>query len=507
MVVRGCLRVLLCVAVAFIGTASADTAELRVALVVGNSAYAAAPLPNAANDARDVTTVLKGMGFEVVEVRNGTQADIRRGVAEARGLLQGRKGVGLFYYAGHGMQLDWRNYMLPVDAAPRVATDIAAMGVDTQAVIDAFKAAGTRINILVLDACRDNPFGQVASSKGLAPMDAPPGTYMAYATAPGNVAEDGSERDGNGLFARFLVKELQRPDARIEEVFKRVRLQVRQVSQGRQVPWDSSSLEEDFVFATGKKVAEPNREERESAFLVEKAAWDRIKASAVPDDLYTFLQAYPNGAFSEPAQFRLERLSAAKVEAAAPQSGVRVLPAGQDRYRVGDRFEYDAFDYYGRPQPARTLRVTAIKDGRIEFNGGNVVWDAMGNLIKDGGGTREPAKVVLPAELAIGKTWQTSFVADTPRGIEKNHLSYRVVALEAVDVPAGRFMAYKIEGSGWAGYAHLTETHWIDPATFARVKLEWVSRWNSRVEGSARVELRRMELVPRVAPAAQPKPG
>jgi hypothetical protein len=108
------------------------------------------------------------------------------------------------------------------------------------------------MNIIVLDACRDNPFAEKASGKGLAQLDAPPGTYLAFATSPGNVAEDGDVAEGNGLFTQYLLKELQRP-ASIENVFKRVRLQVRQKSQGRQIPWDSSSLEEEFAFNDGKK--------------------------------------------------------------------------------------------------------------------------------------------------------------------------------------------------------------------------------------------------------------
>jgi chemotaxis protein histidine kinase CheA len=114
------------------------------------------------------------------------------------------------------------------------------------------KRSATRMNIIVLDACRDNPFSGKASGKGLAQLDAPPGTYLAFATSPGNVAEDGDESASNGLFTHYLLKELQRP-ARIEDLFKRVRLQVRQKSQGRQIPWDSSSLEDDFAFNDGVK--------------------------------------------------------------------------------------------------------------------------------------------------------------------------------------------------------------------------------------------------------------
>lgn len=160
----------------------------------------------------------------------------------------------MLYYAGHGLQLDWRNYMVPVDANLQNSADVLKQTIDIEDVIKTFKASGTRMNILVLDACRDNPFSDKGSGKGLAQLDAPPGTYLAFATAPGNVAEDGDETSGNGLFTQYLIKELQRPGS-IESVFKRVRLQVRQSSQGRQIPWDSSSLEDEFAFNDGKKFA------------------------------------------------------------------------------------------------------------------------------------------------------------------------------------------------------------------------------------------------------------
>ncbi len=143
--------------------------------------------------------------------------------------------------------------MVRVDARIAAANEVTRETVDIDVVIKAFQQANTRMNIIVLDACRDNPFlAKTGSNKGLAQQDAPPGTYLAFATAPGNVAEDGDTTSGNGLFTQFLIKELQRP-ARIEDVFKRVRLQVRQKSQGRQIPWDSSSLEDDFAFNDGKK--------------------------------------------------------------------------------------------------------------------------------------------------------------------------------------------------------------------------------------------------------------
>jgi hypothetical protein len=227
--------------------------DVRVALVIGNAAYKNIPaLGNATNDAKAMSTVLRKLGFSVVEVVDGDKAQMVKAITQMQMLLQGKQAVGMLYYAGHGLQLDWRNYMVPVDAKLSHASDIASQTVDIENVIDTMKRSATRMNIIVLDACRDNPFAGKASGKGLAQLDAPPGTYLAFATSPGNVAEDGDEATGNGLFTHYLLKELQRP-ARIEDLFKRVRLQVRQKSQGRQIPWDSSSLEDDFAFNDGVK--------------------------------------------------------------------------------------------------------------------------------------------------------------------------------------------------------------------------------------------------------------
>jgi hypothetical protein len=227
--------------------------DIRVALVIGNAAYKNVPaLANSTNDAKSMATVLRKLGFTVVEVVDGSKDQMSQAIAQMQGLLKSRQAVGMLYYAGHGLQLDWHNFMVPVDAKLDVASDVPKQTIDIENVIDVLRKSGTRMNIIVLDACRDNPFAEKASGKGLAQLDAPPGTYLAFATSPGNVAEDGDVSEGNGLFTQFLLKELQKP-ASIENVFKRVRLQVRQKSQGRQIPWDSSSLEDDFAFNDGKK--------------------------------------------------------------------------------------------------------------------------------------------------------------------------------------------------------------------------------------------------------------
>lgn len=293
----------------------------RVALVVGNASYPGdAVLRNAGNDARAMAEQLGRLGFEVVQARDATRAAMREAIARAAGLLDGRQGIGLLYYAGHGLQVGQRNFMLPVADLPTKEADVTRLAVDVGDVVEAFRRAGTKTNLVLLDACRDNPFAEPGTPRGLAPIDAPPNTFLAYATAPGNVAEDGAATDGNGLYTGFLLKELRRPGARIEDVFKRVRLGVRQASQGRQVPWESTSLEEDFYFDPTPPAPTPQRE-AEALALAEKATWERMSANARAEDLFAFLLVFPQGQFTERALFLLNlRQTVALAAVNAPPS-------------------------------------------------------------------------------------------------------------------------------------------------------------------------------------------
>ena len=157
-------------------------------------------------------------------------------------------GQGLFYYAGHGVQLKGKNYLIPVDSDIQSETDVEDQGVDVNLVLGFMDEAGNGLNIVILDACRNNPFTRSfrSASRGLAQMDAPSGTLIAYATAPGSVASDGATR--NGTYTQELLKFVRTPNLNVEEVFKQVRKSVRNLTQGRQTPWESSSLTGDFYF-------------------------------------------------------------------------------------------------------------------------------------------------------------------------------------------------------------------------------------------------------------------
>jgi formylglycine-generating enzyme required for sulfatase activity len=238
-------------AVALLLPAGVQAAETRIALVVGNSAYASGPLLNPANDARLVAQALSQLGFEVIERRDADQNTMKRAIQEFGERLDkgGPQAVGLFYYAGHGVQLNGRNYLIPTKANIEREGDVEIEAVSADWVIEQMRYARNRLNIVILDACRNNPFNRSMRSadRGLASMDAPAGILIAYSTAPGAVAEDGSGR--NSPYTTALTRAMLEVHQPLEQVFKHVRADVMGATAGKQVPWEASSLTgEDYYF-------------------------------------------------------------------------------------------------------------------------------------------------------------------------------------------------------------------------------------------------------------------
>jgi hypothetical protein len=229
--------------------------EQRVALVIGNAAYRHEPLDNPVHDARLVAAALQQAGFDVTRAENLDRNGLL-GALRAFGARLNDDTVAVLYYAGHGLQLRDRNYLIPTDAEIRSEDEIALAGIDLSFILGRMSAARSRVNIVVLDACRNNPFAQASTGKvssalqGLAPMDAPVGTLLAYATAPGKLAADalGGPNEKNGLYAQQLARHLLTPGLPVEHVFKRVREAVVRASRQAQVPWESSSLQGEFAF-------------------------------------------------------------------------------------------------------------------------------------------------------------------------------------------------------------------------------------------------------------------
>jgi len=241
----------------------------RLALVIGNGAYKSAPLKNPVNDASDMASTLRNLGFDVMHINNADRRRMEDTIREfGRRLRHG--GVGLFYYAGHGMQVDGRNYLIPVDAKVESESDVKFEAVDAGRVLGKMEDAENELNIVILDACRDNPFARSfrSSSLGLARMDAPKGSLIAYATAPGYVAADGTGR--NGIYTKYLLKHITAPGLTLEQVLKRVRVEVINETRDKQVPWESSSLTGEFYFVIEGKVTVTKRPKTETSMALEE---------------------------------------------------------------------------------------------------------------------------------------------------------------------------------------------------------------------------------------------
>lgn len=234
-------------------TPSGKTIALKkVALVIGVKSYIAVPpLTNTLNDARDVATSLRTKGFEVIELLDPkTKTEMRTAAIKFSKALEGfPDGVGLLYYSGHGMQIDGANYLIPATATLDVKADVQEQCMDMDYFLRIMEANGNQLNIVVLDACRNNPFRSFtrAADKGLSMVSAPKGSYIVYSTKPGSVASDGVGR--NGLFTSKFLKYLNEPDLSIEQVFKRVAADVATASNDSQRPWIASDYTGEFFFS------------------------------------------------------------------------------------------------------------------------------------------------------------------------------------------------------------------------------------------------------------------
>lgn len=290
----------------------------RLALVIGNGRYSrVSSLTNPINDASDMAAVLESLGFEVIRGTDASLIQMRRLIREFGEKLEAQKGVGLFYYAGHGVEVRGKNFLVPIDADIAREIETEDYAIDLSSIMRQMDAANNGFNIVILDACRNNPFARgwnrSGDGGGLANVKAPTGTFISFAAAPGSTASDG--RGGrNGIFTGSLVKQLRRPGLKLEEVFKATREEVMLVSGNKQVPWDSSSVKGEFIFnpVRGKAITITKLPTTDNSILEtrqEKEAWELVRASTDPADLRIFLTEFPNGANSGAARIRLDDLS------------------------------------------------------------------------------------------------------------------------------------------------------------------------------------------------------
>ena len=231
-----------------------QTDEKRVALVIGNGAYKnQSPLKNTLNDAEDISAMLQSLGFQVTKKINADRIEMRQAIREFGKNIIGAS-VGFFYYSGHGMQVKGRNFLIPVNTDIQTEDEVVDEAVDAGLVLRKMEKASCRINIVILDACRNNPFARSfrSAQTGLAQMDAPTGSLLVYATAPGKTAEDGRGR--NGTFTKYLLKHIKTPNLELGQMLKKITRDVVQETSNGQIPWRSSSLIDDFYFCKKNKI-------------------------------------------------------------------------------------------------------------------------------------------------------------------------------------------------------------------------------------------------------------
>jgi WD40 repeat protein len=240
------------------GAALADGAKNRVALVIGNSAYKRSALANPVNDARVMAEKLKAQGFDVFVSYDAGHREMRRAVQSFSATLRehGKDVIAFIFYAGHGMQVNGENYLIPVDERIDSEADVDNESVRLSWLMSILKEGKARLAIVVLDACRDNPFAATRGGpRGLAGVDAPRGSLIAFSTSPGKTAPDGPE-GGNSYYTAALAQAMTEPGLEIEKVFKKVRSEVDEKTRGEQTPWESTSLTGDF-YPAGEKASVP----------------------------------------------------------------------------------------------------------------------------------------------------------------------------------------------------------------------------------------------------------
>ena len=319
--------------IAWAGAATADEPDKRVALVIGNSAYqTTTALPNPKNDATAVGNTLKGMGFDTEVLIDVTKAAMDAAIRRFGDRLEGA-GVGLFFYAGHGLQVNGQNYLVPVDAKLTKERDLEFESVDFGLVMHQMEST-KRVNLIFLDACRDNPLANTLASnlgakrsmvgRGLARIDAGAGTLISYSTREGTTAQDGDER--NSPYTTALLRHMTTPGLDVALMLRQVREEVMTKTNQEQVPWEYGSLMGEFALVPAAARPDapatpgpgPTATVPDALGAAELAFWDAIKTSANPADYQAYLETYPTGHFVALARVRARAQSDAVAMAAVP---------------------------------------------------------------------------------------------------------------------------------------------------------------------------------------------
>ncbi|MBF0266337.1 MAG: SUMF1/EgtB/PvdO family nonheme iron enzyme [Gammaproteobacteria bacterium] len=288
----------------------------KIALVIGNSNYKDTPLRNPVNDAQDIANELKKYGFVVQKLIDADLKQMKKAIHRFGRKISQENSVGLFFFAGHGLQIKNVNYLVPINANIASEADVEFEAVDANRILSQMSQAENGLNLMILDACRNNPYSGSfrSSSRGLAKMHAPTGSVILYATSPGTVAADGS--GNNGLFTEKLLDSMREDNLKIEDVFKRTAIEVSNSSDKKQVPYFEGVILGDFYFNKKENknhnqvaIAEKSIARQPPQENLEVSFWNTVKESPDYIEGYrSYLKNYPNGYYKNIAELKIAQL-------------------------------------------------------------------------------------------------------------------------------------------------------------------------------------------------------
>ncbi len=503
----------------------ADTPERRIALVVGNRTYPQGALITPENDAQDMASSLRKLGFQVVLATNLDPTRFRSTIRRFEDLLAAADGrvVALVFYAGHGVQINGKNYLLPTDVSYKDQRDVVDFGIDADQLLSRIHAQEPEVTIMVFDACRDSPLPSIArstrSAGGLARMDPPAGTFVAFATSPGSTASD-NQRERNGLFTKYILQHIQTPGLNTEQVFRRVRTDVYRASRGQQLPEDSNRLVGgDFLFASPPAlstqqaspappgdVAQDSRvPAREPIKLIPEpsAARPPTEPPKVPPAIQS--KAAPPAALppkaAPAAQARIPQTAKASPPPAqespqtiaSVQQTTRPLPVEEPspesalarllKNRAGSLI-YSTTNHAGTKEDV-VARIGGSPNALLAFNDG-AIWTNDRSLSEQSGLRFDPPLPMVMKDMGVGTRWGHAgkFREKSGTGQGQVDSRFEVVALESIESPFGSAQCFRVNEVRWVAGTRYTITRWIEAKSLVLFKERVVTVLPSSTTGS-----------------------
>jgi len=449
--------------------------EHRVALVIGNSAYSTAPLKNPVNDAKAMASKLKAVGFDVLLKENIKVKQIGKTLMEFQSMLKPGS-VALIFYAGHGLQIKGVNYLPAVDAEISSELDVTLQSIELSKMLSLLEESKTSMNLVFLDACRNNPFARSfrSASSGLARVEAPSGTLISYATRPGSIAADGDGQ--NGLYTSQLIQQIELRDVPIETVLKRVTAGVKRISKGAQEPWMEGSIEGDFYFRTTspeQRIAEQKTAEQQIAqqriaeqIAAEKKAAERRTAEQrdAEQKLAAQRAAEQRVAEQREAEQRMDKQRISEQDVSIQKkSGTKVAhtsvpgnvsSSGSIFPTKGTRYSYQMRQLNKSWVDSYTVLGEGVYEGKkvyrvsIDSKNGLMLYDlGTGNWMKTivNGNTEAvatPYEDIIRHPLAAGKSYSSQYYWSHMTDSGYIYAGVIVKDMEKIKVPAGTYNAY-----------------------------------------------------------------